>query len=50
MIDGDEVHNPSRHVSRKGEKRAAESRFATLNVRGKMNSKIDKVYEIMNDM
>lgn len=49
QYDGDEVRNPSRLVPRGGEKWNAESRFATLNVRGAMESKIDEVCEMMDD-
>lgn len=45
---GGVARNPSRLVSGGGEKRAVESRFATLNVRG-INGKIDEVCQMMNE-
>lgn len=46
---GDEARNPSRPVSRGGEKWSAEGRFATLNVRGGMSSKINEVCQMMEE-
>ena len=46
---GDVVCNPSRRVPHGGEERFMESRFATLNVRGGMNEKIDEVCQMMSE-
>lgn len=46
-LGGSDIVYSSRHVSRRGETRAAESRYATLNDRRGMNDKIDEVCEMM---
>jgi exonuclease III len=42
-------HTPRKTPSCRGGKRAAECRFATLNVRGGMNEKIDEVCDLMTE-
>lgn len=46
---GDAVRHPSCVVSRGGEKRLTESRFATLNVGGGMNKKLNEVLKLMDE-
>lgn len=47
--DFDKIRFPLPRDSRMGEKRAAESHFATLNVRGGMDVNMDKVCEVTDD-
>ncbi|XP_050668170.1 craniofacial development protein 2-like [Leptidea sinapis] len=53
-VGGDDIRHTSRqnlspNCSRRGGKWASECRFATLNVRGGMNEKLDEIYELMNE-